>query len=83
MLAARFCRFVLPSLPLLALGMALGALLRAVGDGKRAMLVTLIAAIVTAVLDPLMIIVFGWGLDGAAYANICARIVLAAVGFMA
>ena len=80
-LAARFCRLVLPSIPLLAFGMALSALLRSVGDGKRAMFVTLGAAAATAILDPLFIFVFGLGLDGAAYANICARLVLAGVGF--
>lgn len=81
-LALRFCSLVLPSVPLLALGMGLGALLRAVGDGKRAMFVTLGAAVATALLDPLFIFVFHWGLDGAAYANICARIVLAVIGFI-
>ncbi|MBY0574380.1 MAG: MATE family efflux transporter [Undibacterium sp.] len=80
-LAGRFCRIVLPSIPLLALGMGLSALLRSVGDGKRAMYVTLGAAAATAILDPLFIFGFGWGLDGAAYANICARVVLAGVGF--
>lgn len=80
-LAAHFCALVLPSVPLLALGMGLSGLLRAVGDGKRAMYVTLGAAAVTAVLDPLFIFTFNWGLDGAAYANICARLVLAGVGF--
>ncbi|MBR7800358.1 MATE family efflux transporter [Undibacterium fentianense] len=79
-LAKRFCIIVLPSIPLLALGMGLSGLLRAVGDGKRAMFVTLGAAAATAILDPLFIFVFGWGLDGAAYANITARIVLVTIG---
>ena len=80
-LALRFCRLVLPSVPMLALGMCLGALLRSVGDGKRAMYVTLGAAIATAILDPLFIFVFKLGLDGAALANVCARLVLIGVGF--
>lgn len=79
-LAQRFCAIVLPSIPLLALGMCLSALLRAVGDAKRAMYVTLGAAAATAVLDPLFIFGFGLGLDGAAYANICARMVLISIG---
>jgi len=79
-LAQRFCAMVLPSIPLLALGMCLSALLRAVGDAKRAMYVTLGAAAATAVLDPLFIFGFGLGLDGAAYANICARMVLIGIG---
>lgn len=80
-LAKRFCAIVLPSLPLLSLGMGLSGLLRAVGDGKRAMYVTLGAAAATAILDPLFIFSLRLGLDGAAYANICARLVLAGVGF--
>lgn len=82
-LATRFCQFVLPSIPLLGFGMATSALLRSVGDGKRAMFVTLGAAFATATLDPLFIFVFGLGLDGAAIANICARVVMAGLGFYA
>lgn len=79
-LAKRFCQLVLPSIPLISLGMGFSALLRALGDGKRAMYVTLGAAIATAILDPLFIFVFHWGLDGAAYANVCARLVLFLIG---
>ena len=39
-LALSFLQIVTPSIPLLGLGMSLGALLRAKGDPKRAMLVT-------------------------------------------
>jgi putative MATE family efflux protein len=81
LLAQRFCMIVLPSIPLLNLGMGLSGLLRAAGDGKRAMYVTLGAAAATAILDPLFIFSFGLGLDGAAYANICARLVLVSIGF--
>lgn len=79
-LAVRFSAQVLISVPMLCLGMCLGALLRAVGDGKRAMYVTLTAAIATAILDPLLIFGFGLGLDGAALANNCARLIMLAVG---
>jgi putative MATE family efflux protein len=72
--ARRFMLIVLPSVPLLGLGMAFGSLLRAVGDAKSAMYVTLSAGIATAILDPLFIFGFGWGLDGAAYANVLARL---------
>ncbi len=82
-LAARFCRLILPSVPLLGFGMATSALLRAVADGKRAMFVTLGAAAATAILDPLFIFVFEMGLDGAAIANNCARLIMAAIGLWA
>lgn len=79
-LAQRFTQFVLPSAPLLGAGMCISALLRALGDGKRAMYVTLSAAAAVAVLDPLFIFGFGLGLDGAALATGIARIVMVCVG---
>ena len=79
-LALRFAHWVLPSAPLLGAGMCISALLRALGDGKRAMYVTLSAAAAVAVLDPLFIFGFGWGLDGAALATGLARVVMVCVG---
>jgi putative MATE family efflux protein len=79
-LALRFTRIVLPSAPVLGLGMCLGALLRALGDARRAMFVTLGAGVATAVLDPLLIFGFGWGLDGAAIATFIARFVMVGIG---
>ena len=79
-LALRFTRIVLPSTPVLGLGMCLGALLRALGDARRAMFVTLGAGLATAVLDPLFIFGLGWGLDGAAMATFLARFVMLGVG---
>ena len=79
-LALRFTHWVLPSAPLLGAGMCISALLRALGDGKRAMYVTLSAAAAVAVLDPLFIFGFGWGLDGAALATGMARVVMVSVG---
>ena len=79
-LALRFTHWVLPSAPLLGAGMCISALLRALGDGKRAMYVTLSAAAAVAVLDPLFIFGFGWGLDGAALATSLARVVMVCVG---
>ena len=79
-LALRFTQWVLPSAPLLGAGMCISALLRALGDGKRAMYVTLSAAAAVAVLDPLFIFVFNLGLDGAALATGVARVVMVCVG---
>jgi putative MATE family efflux protein len=79
-LAYRFLLITLPSSVLLGVGMACSALLRSVGDARRAMLVTLLPAVVTAVLDPLFIFGLGLGLDGAAIVLVLARCVLLAVG---
>ena len=81
--AQRFMQIVLPSAPLLGLGIALSALLRAQGDARRAMFVTLGAGAATAVLDPLLIFGFGWGLDGAAVATVLARCTMLAIGLWA
>ena len=79
-LAQRYLTVTMPSVPLLAVGMASSALLRSVGAARRAMVVTLGAAAVTAVLDPLFIFYFGMGLDGAAVVSVISRSVLLAVG---
>ena len=79
-LALRFTRIVLPSAPVLGAGMCLGALLRSLGDGKRSMYVTLGAGAATALLDPLLIFGFGWGLDGAAIATFLSRFVMLGIG---
>ena len=79
-LALRFTRIVLPSTPLMGLGICLSALLRSVGDARRAMFVTLGAGVATALLDPLLIFGFGWGLDGAAVATCLARLVMVGIG---
>jgi putative MATE family efflux protein len=78
--ALRLSRILLPSTPLLAGGICLAALLRSVGDARRAMYVTLGAGLAAAVLDPLFIFAFGWGLDGAALATVVARFVMLGVG---
>jgi putative MATE family efflux protein len=82
-LAVRFMRFVLPSIPVMGLGMCMSALLRAVGDAKQSMYVTLSAALCTAALDPLLIFVFDLGLDGAAIATSISRLLMLTVGFTA
>jgi len=64
----------------MALGMCTTGILRGVGDARRAMMVTLLPAITTAVLDPVFIFVLGLGLDGAALVLVIARMVLLAVG---
>ncbi len=79
-IAARFLGFVLPSLPLLGIGMVTSGLLRSVGDARRAMYVTLSAGVVGAVLDPIFIFGLGMGIDGAALASVLARLGTAVVG---
>jgi putative MATE family efflux protein len=79
-LAVRFLMIVLPSTPVMAVGLNAAALLRAKGDAKRSMYVTLSAAVMTAALDPVFIFAFGLGLDGAAIVTVISRGALLAVG---
>ena len=82
-LATEFMQIVLPSLPVLGVGMCLSALLRAVGDAKRAMYVTLGAGALTAVLDPIFIFGLDLGIHGAAIATVISRFALVGIGLHA
>ncbi|MBX9911477.1 MAG: polysaccharide biosynthesis C-terminal domain-containing protein [Beijerinckiaceae bacterium] len=79
--ALSFLWIVLPSNVLMALGMGFSGILRAVGDARRAMFVTLGGGVATAGLDPLFIFGLGLGPDGAAWAIVISRIIIAGVGF--
>lgn len=79
--AASFLRITAIGTPFLMLGMAGGALLRAHGDARRAMTTTLSAAVINAILDPLLIFTAGLGLEGAAIATVIARITLFVVAW--
>ncbi|MET1079889.1 MAG: MATE family efflux transporter [Pseudomonas sp.] len=78
--AALYLRITLLSVPALGVAMGCSSLLRAVGDAKRAMNVTLIGALVTALLDPLLIFGLHLSLEGAAIAAVIARLSMLAMG---
>jgi putative MATE family efflux protein len=79
--ALEFLWIVLPTNILMALGMGFSGVLRAVGDARRAMYVTLVAAVATAILDPLFIFGFGLGPNGAAMAIAVSRVIFVLVGY--
>lgn len=81
-LTVHFLSIIIPSQPLLMVGMIGGAILRGHGDAKRAMMATVWGAIVNAALDPVFIFVFGWDLTGAAISSVISRIVIAAVALL-
>jgi putative MATE family efflux protein len=81
--AVSYARILLPNTPVLAIGMSAAAAARAVGDARRSMWATLAGSLVNAGLDPLFIFTFGWGLEGAAYASVAARIVVLLVAWHA
>lgn len=75
--AARYLAISLPSLGIMAVSMIANGALRAQGDGKRSMYVTLFSGLVAMVLDPLLI--YYWGLDGAAFGLNISRCVMLVV----
>lgn len=79
-LAVRFLQIVVPSTPIVAMGMCATGIMRGVGDARRAMYVTLAGGVAAAILDPLLIFGLDLGLDGAAIATVLSRIILLAVG---
>ncbi len=76
-LAVTYLRIIVPSLPFLMVGMMGGAILRAHGDAKRAMMATIWGGLVNAVLDPILIFGLDLELTGVALASVAARIVIA------
>ncbi len=81
-LAVGYLRIIVPSLPFLMVGMVGGAILRAHGDARRAMMATLYGGGVNLVLDPILIFGFGLDLTGAALASVAARITIGAVALL-
>ena len=65
----------------MGLGMAMSGVLRACGDARRAMYVTLSGGIVTAFTDPTLIFGLGLGVYGAAWATLISRLVFLIVGY--
>ncbi|WJS00838.1 MATE family efflux transporter [Roseibium aggregatum] len=76
-LAVHYLTIIVPTLPLLLLGMAGGAVLRAHGDARWAMMSTIVGGLVNAVLDPILIFGFDLELTGAAIASAASRVAIA------
>jgi putative MATE family efflux protein len=81
-LAVHYLQIIVPSLPLLMVGMIGGAILRAHGDARRAMMATIWAGVVNAILDPILIFGFDLELTGAALASVAARVAIAVTALL-
>lgn len=79
-LALSYLYITLPSFPLLIVGMAASGVIRAMGDAKAAMMLTLIAGGINFVLDPIFIFALDMGVSGAATASVMARVGMAVYG---
>lgn len=65
--------------PILFLAIAGSGVLRASGMPRASMMGTIAGGVVNAVLDPIFIFVFGWGIEGAALASAISRFAIVAV----
>jgi Na+-driven multidrug efflux pump len=79
--ASGLLAIIVPANVPMGLGMALSGVLRACGDARRAMYVTLVGGVVTAFTDPALIFGAHLGVYGAAWATVISRLVFLAVGF--
>ncbi len=81
-LAIGYLQIIVPTLPLLMVGMMGGAILRAHGDARRAMMATIYGGAVNAILDPILIFGLDLELTGAALASVAARVTIAATSLL-
>ncbi len=81
-LAVHYLQIIVPTLPFLLVGMMGGAILRAHGDAKRAMMATIYGGLANAVLDPILIFGLDLELTGAALASVAARLVIAGTALL-
>lgn len=82
-LSVQYMQIILPSLPVLLVGIVGGAILRAHGDARRSMNVLILGGLVNAVLDPILIFGLGLELTGAALASVVARFTIAGLAVSA
>ena len=64
-----YFNILLPSIPFLAFAMMSNNVIRAEGRPKVSMAIMIIPAIVNIILDAIFILVFDWGMEGAAWAT--------------
>lgn len=75
-LGTHYLQIIVPSLPFLLIGMVGGAILRAHGAAKQAMMTTIFGGVLNAILDPILIFGFDLELTGAAIASVVARVTM-------
>ncbi|WP_119394747.1 MATE family efflux transporter [Salinibius halmophilus] len=76
--ASSYLAIVLPAFPLAAVGMAAGGIMRANGDAKGALWLSLTGALVNVLLDPLLI--WWLSIEGAAIASVASRLAMFGYG---
>ncbi len=72
--AKEYLTYISFGAPFIMFGTAFGNILRGEGAARESMIGNLIGTVVNIVLDPIMILVFGWGVMGAAVATVIGNI---------
>ena len=80
-LATDYLSIIVLSMPLLAVAMSASGVMRAQGDAKGAMWLTVIGGLVNVIMDPIFIFGFGLGVQGAAIATVISRVAMLAFGY--
>ncbi|MBW2735785.1 MAG: MATE family efflux transporter, partial [Deltaproteobacteria bacterium] len=78
-LAWAYFRWIAMGVPLIFISSVLRAVLTGEGDARSPMLVITLGTLINLALDPLFIFVFGWGIEGAAWATLVAQSVSCAL----
>ncbi len=68
-----YLKIMFASTPLVVLYNTLGNILRGIGDSKTPLYAVIIATVTNLVLDILFVVVFEWGVAGAAYATVISQ----------
>lgn len=76
--ARQYLTYVAFGGPFIMFGTAFGNILRGEGASKESMIGNMIGTITNIILDPVMILIFGWGVSGAAIATVIGNIAASA-----
>ena len=78
-LAVFYLKILIPTMPIMLIGVVASTALRSHGGAKLSLVVILVAGVVNSILDPIFIFTLNMGLNGAAWASVVSRIAMAAV----
>lgn len=73
--ALLYLRYIFAGIPIITAFNLLASILRALGDGKTPLYAMIVAALTNIVLDLLFVLVFHWGIAGAAIATLIAQFI--------
>jgi putative MATE family efflux protein len=81
-LGSSYGRILMAGLPFMFTSYTVYTALRGIGDAPKAMLIMFFSTVLNMGLDPLFIIKFGWGVEGAAIATVTSAVCAVTVGLL-